>query len=104
MANAGGVDQLHRNSSDGDGFADEIARGAGSCRDDSALAFDKAIEQAGLADIRAADDRQGQSFMHDLAVGEAGAELFKWRAGGGDVVENLRVRENGDIVFCEVDA
>ena len=48
-ADAGGVHQFHRNSTDGDGFADQVARGAGLGGDDGAFAFDQAIEEARLA-------------------------------------------------------
>ena len=84
VANAGGVHQPHRNSTDGDGFADQVARGAGSGRDDGALVLDQAIEQARLADVGTADDGQRQAFVDDFAVGEAGQQLLERRADVGD--------------------
>ncbi len=62
----------HRNSADGDGFADEVASGAGLRGDDGAFAFHQAIEEARLADVRAADNGERKAFVHELAVGEAG--------------------------------
>ena len=46
LPDSGSVDQLDRDAADGDGFADQIARGAWSGGDDGALAFDQTVEQA----------------------------------------------------------
>ena len=40
------VDKLDWDATDGDGFADQVTCGARSRRDDGALAFDQAVEQA----------------------------------------------------------
>ncbi len=61
---------LHRNAADGDGFAHQIARGAGSGGHDGAFPFDQTIKQARLAHVGAADDGERQAFVHELAVGE----------------------------------
>jgi hypothetical protein len=42
--------------------------------------------------------------VDDLAVGEAGGELFERAADFGDAVEDGGVGSNGDVVFGEVDA
>ena len=77
VANAGGVHQAHRNSTDRDRLAHQVAGGAGRGGDDGALVLDQAIEQARLADVGPADDGQRQTFVHDLSVGEAGEQLLK---------------------------
>ena len=71
LANAGGIDEMDGNAAERNRFGDEIAGGAGNGGDDGAVALDKSIEQAGFADVRAADDGQGQALVYDLAEGEA---------------------------------
>ena len=104
VANSGGVHQMHRNSTDGDGLGDQVARGAGRGGDDGALVLDQPVEQARLADVGTADDGERQAFVHDFAVGEAGEQLVERRVNVGDARQNLRVGNDGDIVFGEVDA
>ena len=103
-ANPGGVDQLDRNAADGDGFADQIASGAGRRGYDGALTLDQAVEQAGFADVWAADDGERQTFVDDLSVGEGGGKFFKRRSDCGDSLKNLIGGKNRDVVFGEVNA
>ena len=41
--------------------------------------------------------------MHDLAVGEAGGQMLKRLADGGDVLEDRWVGKDRDVVFGKVD-
>jgi len=89
---------------DGYGLADQVAGGAGRGGDDGAFPLDQAIEQARLADVRAADDGQRQAFVDNLAVGECASKFLERSANRGDALENLRGGKDGDVVFGEVDA
>src|SRR5580700_8479341 len=42
--------------------------------------------------------------MHDLAVGEARRKLLKWLENGGDTFKNGCIRQDGHVVFSEIDA
>ena len=92
-ADAGGVHELDRNAADGDGFADQIAGGAGRGGDDGALALDQAVEQARFADVGAADDGERQAFVDDLAVGEGRGELLRAERGRRRCVRESARRE-----------
>ena len=65
--------ELHRNAADGRGLGDQVARGAGDVGDDGAVLFQQAIEQAALADVRPADDRQRE------ALRAPGRRTGSWR-------------------------
>src|SRR5580693_3963140 len=42
--------------------------------------------------------------MHDLAIGEACSKLLKWLENGGDTFKNGCIRQDGHVVFSEIDA
>src|SRR5581483_623112 len=104
FANACGIDQPDRNAADGNGFAHQVAGSAGSGGNDGALAFDQAIEEAGFAHVRPADDRESQSFMHELAEGEAAGQLLERQAQAGDAFEDGGIRQDGNVILGEIDA
>src|ERR1700723_2894425 len=65
---AGGIDKFKRNAFDCDPFGDEIARGAGRCSDNGAIALDEAIEEGALAGIGTANDRQCKAVVDHAAA------------------------------------
>ena len=67
----GGIDELHRDAVERRGLRNQVARGAGDIGDDGAILFQQAVEQAALAHIGSADDRQRETFVHQVAVCEA---------------------------------
>ena len=56
-ADAGGVDEQPRHAAELDELVDRVARGAGDVVDDDALRARELVQQRGLADVRAADQR-----------------------------------------------
>src|SRR5581483_5994384 len=91
-------------AAEGNGFGDQIARGAGNGGDNGAIAFDELIEEARLPYIRASDDGKREAFVHDLAKRETFLKLRERRADVGDAGDGLFGGENGNVVFGEVDA
>ncbi len=104
FAQTGGVDQLERNAVERDALGDEVARGAGSCGDDGAVALDEAIEERALAGVGPADDGERKAVVHDAAAGEGGFERGERRRELGDAPGDLRLRRDVEIVFGKVDA
>ena len=104
FANAGRIDELHRDAADGSGLRYQVARGAGDVCDDGAILLQQAVEKAALADVRAPHDGQRQPAAHQSAVLETGGQLRDAFANGRQAAQNLRGRRDADIVFGEVDA
>src|SRR5215211_2446300 len=60
---AGRVDQQQRPAVDLDRRVDRVARGAGDVGDDHALAAEEGVDEAGLADVRAADHGEADGLL-----------------------------------------
>ena len=100
----GGVDKFEGDAFDGDALGDEVARGAGGCGDDGAVALDEAVEERALAGVGAADDGEGQAVVHDAAAGKGGFERSERRGERGDAARDLLARRHLQIVFGKIDA
>ena len=105
FADAGGIEELHRNAADGGRFGDQVAGGAGDVGDDGAVLLQQAVEEAALADVRTADDGERE------AVRAPGRRTGSWRPGGRRRrrigARRRRIssaRRDADVVLGEVDA
>ena len=68
------VQKLHRNPAERRRLRHHVARGSRDLGHDGAVLLQQPVEQAALADVRPADDGERESFVHQLAVGEAGGQ------------------------------
>ncbi len=97
-SDAGGVDEGDGDAFDGEAFGDGVARGAGGGGDDGAVALDELVEERGFAGVGAADECEGEAVAHDASVGVAGGECDKRRLHGRDAVDDLRGRQDVDVI------
>ena len=104
FAQARGVDELDGNAADGDALGDEVARGAGSCGDNGAVALDEAIEERAFAGVGAADDGEGEAVVDNAAAGKGGFERGERRRELVRCGGQFLLRCDVQIVFGEVDA
>ena len=97
-AEAGSVDERDGDAFEGEAFCDQVARRAGGCGDDGAVALDEAVEERRFSRIGPADEREGEAVAHDASVGVTGSKRCERGAEGFDAVSDLRGREHVDVV------
>src|ERR1700730_17370159 len=103
-ANARRVYEFYRDTAQTNGLADQIPRGARRGSDNRALTLDQTVKQARLPYVGATHNGQGEAFVHDFAVSEAGGQLLERSAERSDVLEDCGSGHDGNVVLREVDA
>jgi hypothetical protein len=104
MANACGVDQLDGDSLDCYFLCNEIAGGAWDCGNDGPLTLDQPVEEARLANVRPADDREREAVVNKFSVGKRLGEFLQWSADRRYELKNLIGRQDRNIILGEIDA
>ena len=104
LAQAGRVHQFQRNAIERDPLGDRVARGAGSCGHNGAVALDEPVEERALADVGPAHNGQRQPVVNDAAAREGCFKRGQRRRQLADASGDLGLRRHVDVVFGKVDA
>ena len=87
FAEAGGVNEDDGETANVGGFLDGVAGGAGDGGDDGAVVAEELIEEAGFADVGAADNRGANSASQHAAFAGGAQEIIHETLGVAEAIQ-----------------
>jgi len=100
---AGGVDQFDVRALKRDGSRDVIARRAGDRTDDCRGCSRKSIEQAALARVRLANNRDAERATADRTLVEPAFQIGEMRHAGADSQEHVALVDELNVFLAEIE-